>query len=119
MLKIIFSNKECFTIQDRFIQELVIEGAKECFKQVAGRKSWYKHCEYMRVEFKPNKDIKVDGLKDKDYIKRLDEKFDIRVFEVDGVTYEVPYFGGETNVWQEVEYLPDGNIRIVVDGVGA
>ena len=119
MLKVIFSNKECFMIQDRFIDELIVEGAKECFKQVGGRKSWYKHCDYMMVEFKLNKDINVDGLKDKDLIKRLDERFDIVIFEIDGITYKVPYFGGDANIWQEVEYLQNGNIRIVIDGVGA
>lgn len=116
MLKIIFGTNECAVIQDRFIQELIIRNAKECFSQIAGKKSWSKACEYMRVEFKPDKAINVDGLIHKDLIKRLDENADIEIFEIDGITYEVPYFGGDANVWQEVEYLPNGNVRIVIDG---
>lgn len=114
MVKIIFENHESCMIPDRLIERLLIEGATDKFCQVGERKYWAKDAEYISLEFKPSSGIIVDGLHNKDIIKRLDMFNDIVIIEVDGQTYYVPFFGEEINTYQNVEYLNNGNIKITI-----
>ena len=115
MVKLIFENCEEASIQDRFIVELKIEGATDRYRQVGERKYWAKSCEKVLLEFKPDNSIITDGLYDEnDLIKRLDMFSDVEIIEVDGQTYYVPYEGNEVNILQQVEYLPNGNVRIII-----
>lgn len=115
MIKVIFENNEVAIIQDRFVEKLVIKGATDEYRQVGAKKSWAKSAESIFLEFKPSNEIITDGLyEEKDIIKRLDMFSDISIIEVDGQTYYVPYKGYEVNIYQEIEHLPNGNIRIVI-----
>lgn len=101
-------------IPDRFIERLLIQGATDKFRQIGERKYWAKDAEYISLEFKPSGGIIVDGLHDKDIIKRLDMFNDIVIIEVDGQTYYVPFLGEEINAYQNIEYLDNGNIKITI-----
>lgn len=115
MIKLIFENCESAMIQDRFIKELKIQNAVDNYRQVGERKYWAKSCDRVLLEFKPSAEIIADGLSiEKDIIKRLDMFNDITIVEVDGQTYFVPYEGGEVNIYQQVEYLPNGDVRIII-----
>lgn len=115
MVKLIFENNEEASIQNRFIKELKIQGAVDNYRQVGERKYWSKSCERVLLEFRPSAEIITDGLKEKDIIKRLDMFSDIVIIEVDGQTYYVPYEGSEVNIYQQVEYLPNGDVRVIID----
>lgn len=115
MITVIFENDELVMIQDRFIENLVIQGSVENYRQIGTKKTWAKSAESVLLEFKPDKEIITDGLKEeKDITKRLDMFSDITMIEVDGQTYFVPYKGAEVNIYQDVEQLPNGNIRITI-----
>jgi hypothetical protein len=115
MITIVFENLDSVMIQDRFIENLVIRGSVENYRQVGTKKSWTYSAESVLLEFNPDKEIITKGLKEeKDITKRLDMFSDITMLEIDGQTYFVPYKGVEVNIYQNVEYLPNGNIRITI-----
>ena len=116
MIKLIFENSEVAMIQDRFIKNLEIRGAVDEYKQVGARKHWAKSAESVLLEFKPNEEIITEGLhEEKDLVKRLDKFSDISIIEVDGQTYYVPYKGCEINLYQNMERLDNGDIRIIIN----
>ena len=115
MITVVFENHESIMIQDRFIENLVIRGSVENYRQVGFKKSWTYSAESILLEFNPDKEIITKGLKEeKNITKRLDMFSDITMIEVDGKTYFVPYKGAEVNIYQDVEQLPNGNIRITI-----
>ena len=115
MIIVVFENLEYIMIQDRFIENLVIRGSVENYRQVGTKKTWAESAESVLLEFKPDKEIITSGLKEeKDITKRLDMFSDITMIEVDGKTYFVPYEGIEVNIYQDVKQLPNGNIRVAI-----
>ena len=104
MLIIIFENSDSLSIQDKSIKDFRILGVTDNYYQNESRKYWTKSCRELFLELEPNDDI----------IKRLDMFSDISIIEVDGQRFYVPFTGYEVNIYQNIEHLLNGNIRIII-----
>ena len=104
MLTIIFENSDFLSIQDRFVKDLRISEVTDNYYQNESRKYWIKSCRELFLELEPNDDI----------IKRLAMFSDISIIEVDGQRFYVPFKGCEVNIYQNIEHLLNGNIRIII-----
>lgn len=104
MLTIIFENCDSFSVQDKFVKDLRIIGITDNYYQNESRKYWTKSCRELFLELEPNDDI----------IKRLDMFSDISIIEVNDQRFYVPFKGCEVNIYQNIEHLLNGNIRIII-----